>query len=179
MRKFKFLLILSMLFVFSGCYYVQKGKHELFPEGIDHGQMEKPYKFPNFNENYKQETSTVTKEASEENFESVDEVDDLPTKEAESEVTSQPAPEPVKEQPKNTTPSQENKTSAAQVHTPDSLKKELGADTQQSQKSNLQSIPIFSVWGLGLILILVVIVIALLQQKSIREKIDSLFERFK
>ena len=178
MRKFKFLLILSMLFVFSGCYYVQKAKHDLFPEGIDHGQMEKPYKFPNFNENYQQGTATVTKEASEETFESVDEVDDLPT-EAEPEVTSQPATEPVKEQTKNTSPSQENKTPAAQVHTPDSLKKELGADTQQSQKTSLQSIPIFSVWGLGLILIIVVIVIALLQQKSIREKIDSLFERFK
>ena len=170
MKNFRFVLILVFLFSFSGCYYVQKIPPKLFPEGVDHGEIEKPLIWFWGNQNTSQDVPPVTKEASGESIESPDESD--------NEVESEPANVSTEEVEAAPAPKDTGAPSSG-VHTPDTLKQELGESSENKTGSSLQSIPIFSIWGLVVIAVVALIVIALLQQKSIREKIDTLFERFK
>ena len=174
MKNFRFVLILVFLFSFSGCYYVQKIPPKLFPEGVDHGEVEKPLVWFWGSQNTSQDAAPVTKQASGESIESPDEADS----ESDNEVESEPANVSTEEVEAAPAPKDAGAPSSG-VHTPDTLKQELGESSENKTGSSLQSIPIFSIWGLVVIAVVALIVIALLQQKSIREKIDTLFERFK
>ena len=174
MKNFRFVVILVFLFSFSGCYYVQKIPPKLFPEGVDHGEMDKPFLWFWGSQNTSQDVAPVTKQASGESTEFSDEADS----ESDNEVESEPANVSTEEVEAAPAPKDAGAPSSG-VHTPDTLKQELGESSENKPGSSLQSIPIFSIWGLVVIAVVALIVIALLQQKSIREKIDTLFERFK
>ena len=69
LKDLRFFLILTLILSFSGCHFVNKIPSKLFPEGVDHGQMEKRYSVWFWkNQEVSQNSTHITKENLEENI---------------------------------------------------------------------------------------------------------------